>query len=30
MATLFVASALSVLGVALLPSLFDLLGWRKT
>lgn len=28
MTTLFVASALTVLGALLLPRLFDLLAWR--
>jgi hypothetical protein len=29
MATLFLASAFSVLGVLLAPCLFDLFGWRQ-
>jgi hypothetical protein len=29
MATLFLASALSVLGVLILPRLFDVFGWRR-
>jgi hypothetical protein len=29
MSTLFVVAALSVLGVAVLPGVFHLLGWAK-